>query len=279
MSASWYRYSDGERPLYRAPITVDNTSGSAAATDIVIQLGTTYPDLDLLWTASQINGFDIRVTGPDGRTIVGTFDIQAWNQPNRTGTIRIDGYQAPIVGTFLLWLYWGKPAGDATSVWGTPTMSSAKTGYLFRGDPLSVSASRRIMPAAGATRATTPRAELRKGASEQVRVFALVSGMQRTGLATSQNDNGLDAPQYCAIDVVSGPNGTTDETTMYSATSGRFCTDDQGRLWFSWIVKAGTNDTSYTARCLATYTEESGASANDIRRFVLGVRIREPLAT
>lgn len=277
MSASWYRYSDGERPLYRLPVTVDNTSGSAAATDIVIQLGSTYPDLDLIWTASQSNGYDIRVTGPDGRTIVGTFDIQTWNQTNRTGTIRIDGYQAPVAGTFLLWLYWGKPAGDATSVWGTPTMSSAKTGYLFRGDPLTVPASQRIEGRpTGDTRATTPRAELRKGTSEQVRVYALVGGIRRSTLTASQSADGLDVPSYATHDVVDA-NGT-DASTMYSAATGRFATDDRGRLWFSWIVKAGTNDTSYTTRCLATFNEESGASGHEIRRYVLGVRIREPLA-
>jgi hypothetical protein len=271
---SWYAYSDGEAALYRHPITVEHTSGGTK--DIVITLAN-FADFDAFWNNVQTNGYDIRATGPDGRTLV-TFDIASFSKTNKTGNVRIDGYSAPSGGPFVLWLYWGKPAGDATSVWGSPTIASAAVGILSRSDPMSAAHGLRVEePPRVRSRATAPRTEIRKGVDEALRVFFLVEGLKRTRNAVSNGSDDWDGPSYVTHDVVDG-NGL-DVSSMYDALSGRYSVDERGRLWYSFIVKAGTASTSYTARILAYHHVDIGAVTAEKRRNSIGIRVADPLAS
>ena len=138
---SQYRYSDGEAALYRLPVTVEATAGGTV--NLTVSLAG-INDLDLFWSNVQTDGYDIRLVSSDGKTIIAptAWDIQSFSKSSRTGTIRVQGL-AVAAGMDLLWLVWGKPAGDASSAWvGSPTPSSPKTTYIHRADPLKVDPAR-----------------------------------------------------------------------------------------------------------------------------------------
>lgn len=250
---SRYRYSDGDPAIYRLPVTLEATAGGTI--NFTISL-TNLADVDLLWTASQVNGYDIRVVQPDGRTLITptAWDIQSWDQSARTGVIRVQGYAAT-AGMGLLWLVWGKEDGDATSTWvGTPVPSSPKTTYVHRADPSKLDPARVFT---GENRsqaaATRPRGILRKNASEVLRIYFRIDALRRSRWAESLKDDDFDAPIVGSHDVVAS-NGS-DESSMYTSTDGRFALDSAGKLYYSLLIKAGTTGNKYTARVTLTTNE------------------------
>lgn len=269
---SWYRYSDGYAPLYRMPITLEATAGGSVNATISL---TSAADIDLLWTGSQSDGYDIRVTMADGRTLIApstAWDITGWNRTNRTGTIRIQGLTVS-AGMDLLWLYWGHPTGAATSVWGTVTsVTGAKTTYLHRVDPAKLDPARVFRGASRQqARATRPRTMLRKASNEVLRVYFLIDSLRRNRIAESMQSDDYDAPLYGAHDVVDG-NGS-DVPTMYTQTDGRWAVDSDGRLYYSILIKAGTDATRYTARC--TLVTDQGETI----RYHGGIAVSDVVAT
>ncbi|MFZ9975326.1 MAG: hypothetical protein ACO3GM_00815 [Candidatus Limnocylindrus sp.] len=268
---SMYRYSDGERPLYRLPVTLEATAGGTV--DYTISLSA-LADLDELWNNVQTNGYDIRVLQSDGRTAMSTWTISGFNATNRTGTIQVDSFAAS-AGMGLLWLVWGKPAGDAASTWSSVTMSAPKTTYVHRVDPLKLDPARVFRGAArGASRANAPRTELRKGSAEVIRVYFRYDGLKRGVVTLSQSSDDLDAPLYGSHDVVD--ENLSDVATMYTATDGRFAVDSDGRLYYSMLVKAGTHatgGTKYTARCLLVTNE------GETIRYNGGVIVQDVIAS
>ena len=117
---SWFNANWG----YRQAIVVDNLGGAST-----IDVTATIPaDFDPFWQNVLANGFDIRVTLADGKTLA-TFDVDSFNQTNRTGTIEIDNASAADSDAMLVfWLYWGNAAAANAATTFTP--SSAKTGHI-----------------------------------------------------------------------------------------------------------------------------------------------------
>lgn len=267
---SWYRYSDGEAPLYRLPLTLDGNGASGNWTFSLAGI----KDLDEFWNGVQsANGYDIRVTEADGSTLIAptAWDILSFNATTRTGTIRVQGYTSAS-GMCLLWLYWGKPSGDATSVWvGSPSPTSPRSCYLDRTDPGKLEASRVVRAGRTAGRATKPLQEIRKEVNESVRVYFLFDGLKRGKLTISQGVDDFDGPTTGAHTVVD-ENGT-DASTMYTSTEGRFAVDSEGALYYGGLIKAGTNATKYTARVL--FATEEGETL----QYTCGVVVRNTLAS
>lgn len=268
---SFYRYSDGEKPTFRLPLTLEATAGGTINWTFSLA---GIADLDPFWDNVQSNGFDIRVTTADGRTLISPteWDIQSFDKSARTGTIRAEGFSAT-AGMSLLWLYWGKPSADATSVWvGTPTPTSPKTVYLRREDPLKVDPALVITSASRTqSRATKPRTEFRKGAAEAVRIYFRLDGLRRSLFAESQGSDEWDTPSVGSHDVVDDQ--PADVPTMYTSTDSRFVADSEGQLYYSMIVKAGTSGSKYTARCLITTVDGS------IIRYTCGVAVTDVVAS
>lgn len=129
---SWYDANYRRRNA----ISVPNTAGSGTAdVDVTIP-----EDWDEFWEAIDTSGANLRVTGPDGRTLL-TYDVDkpgggAFSKAGRSGRIRIDG--ASLVGTAnytsLLWLYWD-PEDTVTDGSSVVTISGALDGYLELGRP------------------------------------------------------------------------------------------------------------------------------------------------
>lgn len=126
---SWYNSSW----LQRYPVMVDAVTGTSSGTvDVTFAIPA---DWDHFWSNVQdtTNGYDIIVTGPDGRTLL-SFDLSGFSYANRTCTVRIDGLVLEGTGKAeVVWLYWNKtsPSNAAAAV----TITSALTGYIARGEP------------------------------------------------------------------------------------------------------------------------------------------------
>lgn len=270
---SVYKYSDGEAALYRMALTVDNTAGAVAAIDFLFVLGTLIPDVDTFWDNVQPDGYDVRVVDPDGRTLL-THDVGSWSKANRTGTISVDGYQAPATKQLLIWLVWGKPSGDATDVTSSVTISSPKTTYAFLADPTQADPAARVESIQRTrARATVPTPELRKETGESLYVFHRAPLLRRSALTAFADSQDYDCPQSAAHDVVDA-NGS-DASTMYTAATGRWATGPGPEYapWYAFLLTAGTNDTSYTHR--VAFTTEAG----EVLRTTGGVRVRNALAS
>lgn len=115
---------------YRQPLSIDNTGGGAGAFDATIPIPA---DWDHFWTTVQSTGYDLRVTGADGVTVVTKLDINGFNTTNKVGTLEIQD-TAPAAGMLQYWLYWG----DSTLGTGLTSFvpASAKSGYADLGAPV-----------------------------------------------------------------------------------------------------------------------------------------------
>jgi hypothetical protein len=123
---SWF----GENSLYRVPITVDNSAGGAGAFDATHVISR---QLDVFWQNVDVDGDQVRVTGPDGVTVVTKLDLQGFDRITKTCTLEIQD-TAPAAGALLYWLYWGDdslPSGKTAFV---PT--SPKNAHLDEGVPV-----------------------------------------------------------------------------------------------------------------------------------------------
>jgi len=115
---------------YRQPLSIDNTAGGAGAFDATISIPA---DWDHFWSNVQSTGYDMRVTGPDGVTVVTKLDLASFNTTTKVGTIEIQD-TAPAAGMLQYWLYWG----DSTLGTGLTSFvpASPKTGYADLGAPI-----------------------------------------------------------------------------------------------------------------------------------------------
>lgn len=129
---SWYDSTYQKR----VAISVPNAAGAGTA-----DIDTTIPeDWDEFWSVVDAAGAHLRVTGPDGRTLV-TYDVDkpgggAFSVASRSGRIRIDG--ATMVATAnttgLFWLYFD-PDGTVADASSVVTMASILDGYIELGRP------------------------------------------------------------------------------------------------------------------------------------------------
>ena len=233
------RYTDfSARWPYRRAVAVDNTGGSASATDITFSVP---KDDELFWTTvNQTDGRDIRVCDADGFTLL-THQLTGFNASTRSVTIDVDGYAMPAAAMCQVWLYWG--ATGVSSAAGSFVAAGAKTGNVLACEPFGV-----IVPAIRENfRAVRPRATVQKATSENIFVTfdlrrALTSKAQPFG-------GGLE---YAEVDYVSyrvltagGPVGA-----MADATKTRFFDG-----FASVYITAGTVDTEYTIELTAVTTD------------------------
>jgi hypothetical protein len=245
----WFRHATAKFKR-RIAITVDN---SAAAAAVTLDVDTTIPkDWEDFWSVIDSAGDKIRVTGPDGVTLVsydiddgsgGTFNAAAITA--RTGRIRVDGMTIPTAtaGMFLLWLYFDPDStvADASSA---VVMASIGTGHIDHALPRGPW---RVFYQPQTPLAQGPRDRKHKAPAEQVEVyFNLDRALERHQVASAGSLR-REEPYYLTMSVLD--TSAADQTGMYSLAACRFVWvgGPGGQMWVKTLVKSGTTGNRYTA--------------------------------
>lgn len=235
------RYTNfANRWLYRRAVAVDNTAGSASATDITFSIPR---DDELFWTTvNQTDGRDIRVVDADGSTLL-TYQLTGFNAATRSVTIDVDGYAMPAAAMCQIWLYWG--ATGVSSAAGSFVAAGAKTGSIFASKPPGV-----IIPAIRENfRRLRPSATVQKATGESIFVTFDLRGALTSKVDGQPFGGGLE---YAEVDYVTyrvltagGPAGTMIDVTKTRYFDG----------FVSVYLTAGTVDTEYTIELTAVTTD------------------------
>jgi hypothetical protein len=235
---SWRSAND----LYRQPLSIDNTAGAGGAFDATIAIPA---DWDHFWSTVLATGYDMRVTAPDGVTVVTKLDLASFNTTTKVGTIEIQD-TAPAAGMLQYWLYWG----DSTLTSGLTSFvpASAKTGYIDLGAPVpayfyAAQAQERLGD-------TAPKNTMAKTSDTTVFAWVDFSGlMQRryhahpTGSASSRE---LECLSYVTIASTGGLTVTTTGTRYEVGASGAAIVRVQ--------MSGGTTGTDYIVTVTAVTT-------------------------
>lgn len=240
----WYRYSSSVKFRRRMPITVDNSAG-VAATSVDVEV-TIPKDWEEFWSVIDASGANIRVTGPDGVTLV-TYDVDdgaggAFSTTTRAGRIRIDGYTVPTstVGMYQAFVYFD-PDGSVTAGDSVVTMTSTVSGYIHVGLPRGDRRFPYVPQTPGSTR---PRTFTHKAPSEQVDVWVAWTNALEVQRKASEDSRKREELYYFVMSVEN--TAGTDQTSMYTLSACRFVETPDGKAWTKLVVKAGTTATNYT---------------------------------
>lgn len=117
-------------PGKRVSITLDSTAGSGSANYQV----TIPANLSDFWDTIDASGNELRVTGPDGSTVL-TYDLSGFSKTNRTCTIRIGSHTVGSASMGHAFLYYDM-AGVSTGA-GSPATASPRSGYIDVGDVIA----------------------------------------------------------------------------------------------------------------------------------------------
>lgn len=263
---SWYD-SNYRR---RTAISVPNTAGSATAdVDVTIP-----EDWDEFWDTIDTAGANLRLTGPDGRTLL-TYDVDkpgggAFSKSGRSGRIRIDG--AALVGTAnytsLLWLYWD-PEDTVTDGSSAVTISGALDGYLELGRPTRRAVVVQPHPP-GLDRPQTLDSKSSTAAEHYWADVAAILEVYRRPV-----EERLCYEEIAGV-LVASLDDTGAAAALHSHTDTRFVEVDQGRgrrMLIRLKLSGGTNGERYTAGLvISTRTPASSSAHRTItHRFGLAV--------
>jgi len=119
---------------YRAPISIPvYTGGGATTIDVNVEIP---PDWDVFWNNTLANFYDIKVYSADGSTPIAYGRASGANHASRTLQLQLDAVAIDDQSsTSLVYVYFGD--ADAGSDPATsPSISSAKTGYIWLGRPV-----------------------------------------------------------------------------------------------------------------------------------------------
>lgn len=239
---SWYD-SDYRQ---RAAISIPSSAGAAT-----IDADITIPsDWDDFWDVIDASGNELRVTGPDGYTLV-TYDVDdgaggAFNRTTRAGRIRIDGASTPAVAAecLLFWVYFDTSStqGDGSSA---VTITSALTGYIDRGQPSTwIAAAEPPRPGT-----TTPRHKFGKSVADQLYCFLDITGiLEQRALGRRAGRAAYEEPRSATYEVQLSSSEVA-QAGMIDADKMRWI-EVRGRhgrrLFLRLLVKAGTSGETYT---------------------------------
>jgi hypothetical protein len=220
--------------LYRRAITLVHHTGGAATIDVSASIPATD---DEFWGNVQSAGQDVRVTGPDGITLL-TFDLDSFNATTRTGTIEIDNYSVPATNKISkAWLYYGNSGASSGLTTFGPV--SAYNGYLELGE--SVGRAVRAHPE-GSGR-TIPAIDIVKTSNEAFFVDFDFEHLLENA-ATPYNGR-PEWEEIAYLDALEVLQNSIDQAGLYTTGSHRFVGRGRVRCW----IKAGTTANDYTISC------------------------------
>ena len=253
-------YSNGSDVWgYRRAITIDNTAGTPGApVDVTITLPASD---DELWDNLRSAGQDIRVTGPDGYTLL-TFDVDSLNTTTRVGTLEIDGWTVSGTKSLQAFLYFGQPTVSTALTSFVP--ASAVSGYIETGAPTAARTMRATIQPSGAT---IPMVDVVKGSAE-----AFYIDIDFSGILERQRGPAWERTMYEEIDYILLVNvltGGANQTAMYDVTKNRIC--DHGRVRV--YVQAGTTATDYVL-VVQVVTKRPGSSVSRTLEHRARIRVR-----
>lgn len=271
---SWFREEFRRR---RAGCFVNVAGGSTKDADLVIPY-----DWDEFWAAIDSSGLELRVTGPDGFTLL-KYSVDdgsggAFNRATRSARIRIDGMTVP--GTtnecVLFWVYFDSSSTQGTAAQVT-SISAAETAYLELSGPSTYAAVAQP-PRPGLDK---PRVTFGKGSADASFLYFDLTDLLEKRTTTFARRRHLEEP-LAATYVVNDDTGTPQAGLIDTALT-RFVevrTGTGGRqIWLKVRIKAGTADAQYTAvaTILTAVPQESGTHRTLTARA--GFRIRDVLET
>lgn len=244
---------------YRRALTLVHHTGSAATIDVEASLPATD---DEFWANVQTNGEDVRVTGPDGVTLL-TFDLAGFSKSTRVGTLEIDNYSVPKVNCISkAWLYYGN--ASATTALTTFSPLSSYTGRIELGVPAARLVEVRPEPSG----VTIPTVDFVKSANEQLYVDFDFGPMLENSVGLYSGRPEWEELSYIdALEVLS--NGT-DQTSMYTTGNHRFV----GRGRVRAFVRAGTTANDYTISCRVATVRPGDTSVARILEARARLRVR-----
>lgn len=244
---------------YRIAVTVEHTGGGTTV-DVQIPIPANF---DHVWENTRADGFDLVPVAADGETLL-TFDLSAWNQANRTGTVRVDGLSITATsGQYLLWLYYGDP--DAADQSSAVTISGPLSGRVELGGPSTFAATIQPEPFG----VSNPRNRIQKAADEQVFIWLnLQPLLERRFLRNNGRD--LFEEPYLAVVVVTLAGVA--QPLMVDVSKQRFVWDGE-RTWVRAFIKAGVSGTDYTVEIdLKTHIPPEASHRALQPRVLLSVR-------
>ena len=254
-------YSNGSDVWgYRRAISLDFTAIAGTGTaDVTITLPASD---DELWDNLRSAGQDIRVTGPDGYTLL-TFDVDGLNTTTRVGTLEIDGLTCTSpLHMHQGFLYFGQPTVSTALTSFVP--ASAVSGYIETGAPTAARTMRATIQPSGAT---IPMVDIVKGSAE-----AFYLDIDFSGILERQRGPAWERTMYEEIDYILLVNvltGGANQTAMYDVTKNRIC--DHGRVRV--YVQAGTTATDYVL-VVQVVTKRPGSSVSRTLEHRARIRVR-----
>ncbi len=218
----------------RLPITVDNSAGGAGASDLQIQLTA---ENAAFWASVQADGDDIRITAANGVGLA-TIKLTAWNYASKTATVEVDSVALDASAVMGMWLYYGN--ATASSGFTSPTISAPKTAVPFVARPASSIVVRPPPPDQSA-----PPERVTKSTGE-ARWLWWDFGAQliRAPHAISGQDYLEEIASVITVESLTGLGVNT--SAMLDLTLTRIVGYGVVGTW----IKAGSDATSYTARCV-----------------------------
>ena len=225
----WLRLSDGKKPLYRVPVTLPGTGGSA---DWDISLPATFGHF---WDQIDASGYELRITDADGVTIL-AHQLSSFNRTNRTGSVQLDAYTTGSSAVNVVWLYYGiSGASNAGSVL---TITSAQTGYIDEAAALGPI----LVPDLEVAGANAPRAKVQKTSTDEAWIYLDFSGLLTPRAVPSDSLPPVwEELKQISYGIYSGASA---QAGMVDATKTRVL----GRNVVRFLAKAGTSGTDYTLR-------------------------------
>lgn len=222
-------------PGKRVSITLDSTAGSGSANYQV----TIPANLSDFWDTIDASGNELRVTGPDGSTVL-TYDLSGFSKTNRTCTIRIGSYDVGAAEMGQAFLYYDI-SGASTGA-GSPATASPRSGYIDVGDVIAPIKLRHQRPGD-----TKPADVVSKDSASSDWVWVDVGHVLASLFLTS--DARKDWEEISRVTYTVEASGAA-VSSMISVTSMRII---NGR-YIRMILKAGTTGVDNTLILTATTT-------------------------
>ena len=158
----------------RSMLLVDNTAAAVSPKDVTMSVPAHWEGWAVV---NATDGRDIRVTSADGITLV-SYDLESFDATARTLTIELDDVAVTANRNQVFWIYYG--SDDATDAQASITTSSALTGYLLSGNPVT----RRFAYTEEAQGATRPSPRFQKRSAEQLWIACDFAGALMPALGT-----------------------------------------------------------------------------------------------
>lgn len=222
----------------RIPVAVDNSAGTTTNKDFTLVLP---PDWDDFWGSVRTDGFDLRVTGPNGLTPL-TFKRTSWNHTGRSGTLDVQGLPVTASTMAQAWLYWGN--ASATDGAGSFAPSSPLTSWVT----LDVPTSRIVRVLPERPDDLKPRALLGKMSSEETYVlWDFRPVLHRRATAHNGQVSGEEVDRVAVADV-----------RLNDAAQASMTVFNKAQMFdglVATLLKGGQSGTTYTALCRVVTTD------------------------